>query len=939
MKLYYIYKIASSKLMENAYDIKDYVISDARANKELISIGNNQVFEFIKTINKSNTNFEHIKQLYKSRDKLKKKDGNYDKIIKLQSEIDSLLLFKEIINVQVDNKNAYKYIRARNRGFKFNGQKYVRLCCGAGQARRNTVTFVSENIYSQLNKILMNGLNIKEINIAKFNAYFGLYMSAIDKVDTPRVCLIDDCELELINKKIDWVEDKSRMGLDNVIEEYRDIEEKTMNLTMNVCDGQGLISPIMAKTWSDNLGLDYTGSQFIIRTSFMKGCLATFDFHKFAKDIAKTDKITDHYGKEWNIEEIDVLISLSQFKMYKYYTSWDEYIENCTKNGHFWGVAKPNKKTDNEYSLFNYQYVQNLVIEQDDIEKLSQYTIEWLKNICSGDELYSKLFLMGIFKDDTEYNTVINKADDTFIKAILYNSELLKDNYVQNKIYRLIENKIQEAKIGRLYVKGNYQVMVADPYLQCESAFRFKKPQGLLKEFEDYSQFWLDKGIKKVDACRSPMVDFSEHNVLNFIDNANTRDWYQYCSSGIIYNCWGLDTIIHSDSDFDGDIVFTTDNDIVLKCIKPNCNPITYAKSIALPMKLREANITKSDLQSFNCSVGRTTNYSTIFDSMICNFKNDSEEYKELINRKKTLRRYIGDSIDAAKGIKTKNFPRSWKKFIKFDKENDSEVLLKQKYFQNKLVAKKKPFFMIYIYESLLNEYRTYINTERISCFENHGVKLKELKSKENKSLEEKDFLRKYYKNMPLTTYNCIVNKLCWHLEGVDKELKNTKVPRSTSEYIESMINKNIKWDEEKYKNTKLLFRKFGKEKSIALKNMKLSIKNKDNKLDSLDEENNEFDLDNFYEKYRGLWLEITTNETEFANYAFKISYTLNKNKDFLWCLAFNGLISNLKSNFNKYVKIPVECLKEDGVEYLGQYYKLKNVLNPKIKEVLDDSI
>ena len=128
-----------------------------------------------------------------------------------------------------------------------------------------------------------------------------------------------------------------------------------------------------------------------------------------------------------------------------------------------------------------------------------------------------------------KYIIEINKSENSFVKAVLYNPTLLNDSYIQSKIYKLIQKKVDEAKIGRLWVRGNYQMMCADPYLQCEHAFKLE-PKGLLKEFEHYSKFWLDRKIKQVDACRSPMVDFSEHNLLNFIDNSETKYWYKYCN-------------------------------------------------------------------------------------------------------------------------------------------------------------------------------------------------------------------------------------------------------------------------------------------------------------------------------------------------------------------------------------------------------------------------
>src|SRR5690606_34351740 len=122
-------------------------------------------------------------------------------------------------------------------------------------------------------------------------------------------------------------------------------------------------------------------------------------------------------------------------------------------------------------------------------------------------------------------------------------------------------------------------------------------------------------------------------------------------------NVWGVDTIRHSDSDWDGDIVFTTDNEVVLNSIIPNLNAITYDKASAKSQRLNGTNILATDLRSFNSKIGTITNYSTSFISMLANFKPESDEYKEILDRIKLLRRYIGDSIDQAKGIKTKPFP------------------------------------------------------------------------------------------------------------------------------------------------------------------------------------------------------------------------------------------------------------------------------------------
>src|SRR5690606_32679790 len=146
----------------------------------------------------------------------------------------------------------------------------------------------------------------------------------------------------------------------------------------------------------------------------------------------------------------------------------------------------------------------------------------------------------------------------------------------------------------------------SDPYGQAQ--FAFKLPvTGLLNEDEYYSNFWNEKNIPKVDACRSPMVDFHEHNVINFVKNKELDYWFKHQGTGIIYNVWGVDTIRHSDSDWDGDIVFTTDNEVVLNSIIPNLNAITYDKASAKSQRLNGTNILATDLRSFNSKIGTIT--------------------------------------------------------------------------------------------------------------------------------------------------------------------------------------------------------------------------------------------------------------------------------------------------------------------------------------------
>jgi len=924
--LYYIYKINSSKLQKADYNIQDLTPEKARYNGELISVGDNQVFRFIRKLHRKdadNTKVQlKLSKLYKQREELRANHDLTDKakkkeMLKIKKNIDDLLLVKDIINVKVDNKKTYKEITKN--GFVVNGIRYVRLCCGAGQARRNTVSFVNQTIFPILYNMLMNGASISKMNLAKYNAYFGLYMSSTLQVKTPRVCLINDCEMKLFNKKVDYIVDK----VDDNGVEYRDIEERIINPKMNLWDGQGLISPEFADRWSNDLQLDYTASQFIIRSAFIKGMLTVFDFKKFAKEVAMTNKIKDYYGKEWDIDKIDVILSISQFKMYKYYTSWEHYMECCKKYDHIWGVARVNAKKDNEYGLLNYQYIQTLDLDKEQIQELAQPTIDWIQKVCNGDDrLYNLLFLLGTSDKNTKLEDVINRTGSNFVKAIIYKDELQNDPYVKKKIYNNIERKIKDAKLGRLWVKGNYQIMVSDPYAQAEFAFGLPV-RGLLKEGQHWSSFWQKQGISKVDACRSPMVDFHEHNILDIVQDDSIAEWYKHMQSGVVYNVWGLDTIRHSDSDFDGDIIFTTNNPIVLQGIVPNLNPITYDKTTAPAQKLTLSNIIKTDVASFDCKVGVVTNYSTAFISMLAKFKKGSSEYNELLKRIKLLRRYIGDSIDAAKGIKMKPFPVSWKKRLKVN-ESDSDEVKQNKYYHNSLVANKKPYFMIYLYNKLMADFGNYKKTKNLFAKENLFKNTKSIINEVDKTQEEKKFLRNYYNHMPVLQSSCVMNNLCRIIEGVDFKLKYPHNNKN-NEISHSILQRtNVELDPVKLKQLESIYNKFMVNKSRKISN--INVDSDDSELSDIYQEEDNSIITNVYDIFRNETQSIFEDPQELSDYAVELCYKLYQNKDklFLWSICEEGLMKTITEKPDNTIYIPVRY--DDGTEYLGNRFILGRI-------------
>ena len=537
--------------MEHNCNIQQYDKNKGLKENNIISIGDNLVFDQIRRYYNDTRSPQKIfydTQLKRKKIHEYKKEGKIAEARVLNRSLTDFLFVKDIVNVFVEKKSDYKLIGKK--GFYLNGEHYVRFCCGSGQMRRNTITFINEKLYKPITDNLMCGFMSKtqEFNLAKLHAYFALAFSSVLWVRTPRVCVIKDFNNPIDpQEKIDFIEKDPKS-------DKKIIVQKTagqLRLELNCADGQGLIDPEFAQLWGQDMNLSYCPCSFVVRSVFIKGNLATFDFKKYAREHG-IDTIRDKWGVSYNVEDIDVLLSESQFKMHKYYTNWQEYLSYTEKAHIRWGVARYNKKYDDEFVLANYQYIQALTINKEDIQQLIKPTIDWIRKVCSGDEIYTLLYMFGVKNPDADYQSMYSSAQSLAAKAIIKNSAFLEDTYVQQKIYKNIAETINKAKLGKIWLHGNYQFMISDPYAQCQAAFGHK-PTGLLKAGEVYSGWWKPRvpSGTLLDCCRSPMIDISEHNPMDLVYNEEMDNWYKYMPSGMIYNIYDISVFRHSDSDFD----------------------------------------------------------------------------------------------------------------------------------------------------------------------------------------------------------------------------------------------------------------------------------------------------------------------------------------------------------------------------------------------------
>ena len=543
-RLFYTVKLTSSLLKEYKYDLNISFENCLRSGL-IVSLADSQMLLSIRDITGQVVDREILESWYSERDTIKKRKNtkdNRNRLKELQNNIYNMMYIPQYITVVMENIKDYE--RMFKKGFKFNGKTYRRFSCSASQARVSTIVFVDETIKDELKRRLDNGRDLnKPLAPSKYNAYFGLYSSATKKVTWPRFCIVPDYN-EVISVDVDYVIEKPK-------DEDDIIEPRTMDIEFNRFDGSGLISPQMAEQWGKDLGEDYTPCQFCIRCAFTKGMVNEFPFVEWCAEKNNGNYIiTDIFGNERDLREVDVILTEGMTKLWDSWPSQKEFEKDCQKNGVIWGITKYSPKEDKRVLTTNYQFLQTLDLTDDMIKDLCQDTVDYIKGVSYDDIYYSLLFMMGENSNTDSVQRFMKSSDNYWLKSLILNHNLLNDKYSKEKIRDMIIRKIEQACLGKLIVQGNFQCIVPDSYAFMQAIFGLEVT-GLLGPGQMYSQFWNKRGVNKVDTMRSPLTHFSEHYVVDLIQNDETEKWFRYSYSGFIVNSHDEHTMRWAGSDYD----------------------------------------------------------------------------------------------------------------------------------------------------------------------------------------------------------------------------------------------------------------------------------------------------------------------------------------------------------------------------------------------------
>lgn len=258
------------------------------------------------------------------------------------------------------------------------------------------------------------------------------------EIDIDKAIVVNDLETN-VSSLVDYID-----------RDTYEITRKIMDIPIEHTDGCGMMLPSLSQ------------KSFMVRLPWVKGLLVPFDFRKFAEKHSSFI-VKDVYGKEWDIikDDIQIIFTKSQFKMWKYYDSWDDYRYKFKKYGCL--GAKLNEEDPSVEGKLTYQMLQTLTdITDEELKQISSKTVSEITQLGTDKETMMKV--LGA--------TEKNKHKTSLQEALLIYPELLNDDHTKEIIKNKKKSMIKDAKSGKLLVSdARYTYLCPDLYAFVKDCF------------------------------------------------------------------------------------------------------------------------------------------------------------------------------------------------------------------------------------------------------------------------------------------------------------------------------------------------------------------------------------------------------------------------------------------------------------------------------------
>ena len=316
-----------------------------------------------------------------------------------------------------------------------------------GKAKRGACLFICDRLYQTAHEFLYMGIQLPAMNapLVEISAYAPLVSSSI----MDRICIHPENILIL--------KDVTRTFQTNVVSVETDesnhciAKHLTDYMVKNTLfDGQALIDDGLFPQWAEGY--------ILLRHHFCK--MAAFRtriqdfFRDYFGDTYATATVTDMFGIQHNVCDIEVITTNNAMKWLKFDVSYPDWCQNVHANGCQFGIVK----TAHESKLGNVQRMSYQMVNSLDLssmEAVTKESVNYVNQLKQEDD---------VFLHYLEQNQNFSNDYQVLLALCRQNPDFIRSTYFRDRRRSVIQGYVCHMRSGHLIQNADNLVLVGSPY-------------------------------------------------------------------------------------------------------------------------------------------------------------------------------------------------------------------------------------------------------------------------------------------------------------------------------------------------------------------------------------------------------------------------------------------------------------------------------------------
>ena len=427
---------------------------------------------------------------------------------------------EEIRNILYNDGVNVEYVTRKKNGdiVKRETIHYKMLYRSTGKAKKGSCMFICDRLYKKAIKFLYMGIKLPKKNspTVEISAYAPLVSSAIVgkiKINPKNILILKDVDRSFFTKVVSIETDKNKHCYANHIDNYE--------LKNTMFDGQALIDSSIFPSWGNGYVL--------LRHHFCKMAAFSTNIQTFFKDYFGdnyySSTVTDMFGIEHYVKDIEVITTDNAMKWLKFDKSYEYWCDRVYENGCMFGIVKTAHESKlGSVQRMSYQMVNSL--DKNIMPNVVKESVEYINKLKQDNSEFLKYL---------EKNKNFSNDYEVLIALCNQNPDFMRSSYFRRRKEYIIKIYVLNMKSGRIIQNAENLVIVGSPY-----AMLLYAATGKELSVDDDDTFFIENGTIQCYTERFNNGDylaffrspFNSKNNLTYLHNVYHKNLEKYFNLG-----------------------------------------------------------------------------------------------------------------------------------------------------------------------------------------------------------------------------------------------------------------------------------------------------------------------------------------------------------------------------------------------------------------------